>query len=93
MATSKVQIKLISAGMRQLLNDPGVAADMRARAERAADAGRATAPAETGAYRDGITAWSDRTDRAVGRAGSSVEYAPEVEANTGNMARALDAAG
>lgn len=52
-----------------------------------------TAPVDTGAYRDGITVWSDVTDRAVTRVGSTAPHARLVEANTGNLARALDAAG
>lgn len=88
-----VKVVLISAGMRDLLNDPGIAADMRRRAERGAEAARGSAEVETGTYRDSITAWSATTDRAVGRFGSDVDYADIVEANTGNLARALDAAG
>ena len=90
---AKVRVELISSGMRDLLNDPGVRADMLRRAERGAEAARATAPVESGDYRDSITAWSATTDRAVGRFGSNIAYADDVEADTGNLARALDAAG
>lgn len=90
---AKAEVKLISAGMRALLNSSGVRADMMRRAERVASAARSSAPVATGAYRNSIRAVSATTDRAVGRAVASVPYALVVEARTGNLARSLDAAG
>ena len=88
-----MKFRLNSGGMKALLNDSGVRADLTSRMERVAAAARASAPFETGAYRDGIAIWQDTTDRAAVRCGSRARHAPLVEAKTGNMARALDAAG
>lgn len=64
------------------------------RAARVADSMRATAPVESGAYRAGIAATLDEhPGRPVFHIGSDVPYADVVEANTGNAARSLDAAG
>ena len=87
-----MRVKLISRGMRGLLNDDGVARDLAARAERVASAARATAPVKTGAYRASITVTADRTDRAVARVGAGVPYALAIEAGTGNLARSIGAA-
>lgn len=86
---AKVKVKLSSSGVSALLNDPGVRADMLARAERVAATARAGAPVDSGGYQASMSAWSDTTDRAVGRAGSSARHAPVVEASTGNLVRAL----
>lgn len=91
MAKSKVE--LISSGMKELLSDADVRKMLREKAELVAAAARASAPVATGAYRDGITVFDATTDRAVVRIGSTDRKAPIVEARTGNMARALDAAG
>ena len=79
--------------MKALLSDKGVGRDLMRRADRVADAARRGAPVVSGEYRDGITTWSDRTDRTVARVGSTARHAPLVESRTGNMARALDSAG
>lgn len=93
MATPKVKVELIPSGMKELLRDRDVAKDMLRRMDRVAETARGTAVVLTGAYRDGITAWVEIEETAVGRAGSTVGHAKFVEADTGNMARALDAAG
>lgn len=68
--------------------------DGRKRAERVADAMRAAAPVESGAYKAGIEVTRDEhPSRPAFHIGSSVDYAGVVDANTGNAARALDAAG
>jgi len=92
-ADVSVKVKLNSAGVRALLRSPGVRADLAQRAERVLSAARASAPVKTGAYRDGLTSYPSTTDRAVHRVGSTARHAPVVEARTGNLARALDAAG
>lgn len=72
----------------------GVRADMEARGDRVAAAARSSAPVgETGNYRDGIEAETQITDRVTVKVGSDVDYADTVESATGNMSRALDAAG
>lgn len=89
----RAKVQLNHSGMSDLLNDPGVTADLRRRGERVAATARSTAPVDTGAYRDGITVWEDETDRTVVRIGSTDWKSGVVEAQTGNLARALDAAG
>lgn len=86
-------VRISAGGARAVLRAPGVVARLDAMGERVAERARMTAPVDTGAYRDGITVWSDVTDRAVTRVGSTAPHARLVEANTGNLARALDAAG
>lgn len=85
------KVRLNSLGVRALLNDPGVRADLEARGDRVRAAAAASAPVESGRYRDSIEVWSTTTDRAAVMIGSAVPYAGEVEAATGNLARALDA--
>lgn len=90
---AKPKVKLKSAGVKALLNDPGVRAELTRRAGPVLSAARASAPVESGAYRDSIHIEQGTTDRAVVRVVASVPYAMTVEASTGNMARSLDAAG
>jgi hypothetical protein len=54
--------------------------------------GQGSAPVASGAYRDSLHIETDHTDRMVKRVVADVDYALVVEANTGNLARALDAA-
>lgn len=75
---------LKSSGVRALVND---------RAERVLSAAQSGAPVETGTYRGSLHIEQVTTDRAVARVIASVDYAHVVEANTGNLARAIDAAG
>lgn len=87
----KAQVKLNSAGVESLLGAPGVRAVCREHAEAVAARARASAPVDTGAYRASIHVESDTTDRAVERVVASAPHAMLVEANTGNLARALGA--
>lgn len=89
---ARARVKLIDSGMRALLSDPGVAADLASRAESVAEAARASAPVETGAYRDSIHVEADHTDRVVARVVADVPYATRVEAGHGTLTSALDAA-
>lgn len=90
---SGIRVELNHAGMEQLLKSAELAAHLRDRGARVADAIRATAPVITGQYRDGVTVIEEVTDRAVVRIGSTAPYADQVEAEHGTVARALDAAG
>lgn len=90
MAGTRVTLK--TGGMRQLLQEPGVRAELAGVADRIAAAARAAAPVETGAYQASIVRESVTTDRAVERVTATVDYALEVEARTGNLARAAGAA-
>ncbi len=85
--------KLNSKGMAELLKSAGVRADLTRRMERVADKGRSAAPVASGDYKDHIEVFQATTDRAVVRAGSTSDHALQVEVHTGNMTRALDAAG
>lgn len=90
---ARPKIKLISRGMRALLTDPGVGADLERRAGRVAATARATAPVDTGAYRDSIGVETDVTDRVVARVVARDPKSHIIEARTGNLSRALDSAG
>ena len=87
------KVKLNSGGMKALLNDPGVRADLTRRAGLVEAAAKASAPVTSGAYRDSIQIIQATTDRAVVRVGASVPYAANIEAGSGNLSRALGAAG
>lgn len=87
------KVRLISRGMKSLLNDDGVTRDLRRRADRVAAQARSTAPVDTGAYRDSITVEVAETDRTVVRVVAKDRKSHVIEARTGNLARALDAAG
>lgn len=86
------RVKLNSAGVKALLVDPGVRAELAKRADRVEAAAIAGAPVDTGAYRDSIHRVSATTDRAVERVAAGTDHGLVVEAKTGNLARALGAA-
>lgn len=89
---ARVKVKLNSAGMAELLKSSAVAADLMARGQRVKAAAQASAPRDTGDYANNIVVYADQhKDRVVVHVGSTSEHAAVVEANTGNMARALDA--
>lgn len=82
------RVKLNSSGVQAVLDD--VAEEKcKPLAEAGAERARASAPRASGAYADSIRVYSVRTDRTVWRYGSDLDYAPAIEANTGNMARSL----
>lgn len=90
----RAKVRLNSPGVEDLLTAAGVRADLTRRMERVAEHAQSTAPVgETGNYRDSIRVEQDTTDRAVVRVRAAVPYALAVEAHTGNLARALAAAG
>lgn len=88
-----MRIELHSAGIKELLRDPGVRRDLTARAENVLSAAKASAPVDTGKYRDSLHVIEDTTDRVSVRVGSDDPKAMIVNAKTGNLARALDSAG
>lgn len=71
----------------------GVEALLESAAQGALSAAQSSAPVASGAYRDSLHIETDKTDRMVKRVVSDVDYALVVEANTGNLSRALDSAG
>lgn len=81
--------RLISPGMRELLNDPGVRGMLTTEASSVLARAKATAPVDTGEYLASLRIIQDTTDRAVVRVGSSDPKAMVVEARTGNLARAV----
>lgn len=90
---ARTKVKLNSKGMASLLNDAGIRRDLTARAERVATTARSAAPVESGAYRASIQVVQDTTDRVAVRVAAGVDYSLELEAGTGNLAKALDSAG
>lgn len=87
----RVKVKLNSPGMAALLKSAALQADLHARAERVAARARATAPVRSGAYAASIFVFDTVTDRAVARIATSAPHGLVVEANTGNLAKALGA--
>lgn len=87
------KVKLNRAGMRALLNDDGVRAELTRRMGPVEAAAKASAAVESGAHRDSIHIEQATTDRAVVRVVADSDHSLVVEAKTGNLARALDAAG
>lgn len=87
------RITLNHRGVDELLKSSDVRDELTTRADRALTAARASAPVATGSYRASLHIEHDTTDRAVVRVVASVPYAINVEADTGTLARALDAAG
>lgn len=86
-------VKLNHAGIRQVLQSSEVAAELQARAEKVAAAAQASAPRQSGEYANSIEVVMDQhSDRAVAHVVAKAPYSLLVEANTGNLARALDAA-
>lgn len=85
--------KLNHAGMAALLKSGEVRAFVTTRAERVLAAAKASAPVDTGAYRDGLHLEEATTDRAVARVVGGSDHDLIVEADHGTLARALDAAG
>ncbi len=90
---ARPKVVLNRAGVRGLLTAPGVRADLEARGDRVRAAAAAAIPVDTGNARDSLTVWSDTTDRAAVRIGSDVNYVPALNAATGFLSRAIDAAG
>lgn len=88
------RVKLSRQGMRDLLNDGSVISDLERRMNRALAVARANAPVDSGDYRASLHLETVRhPSRPVVRVVSDLDYAMVVESNTGNLSRALDAAG
>jgi hypothetical protein len=88
-----VRIQLNSAGMRDLLSSSGVAADLKRRADRVAASAKGSGPVDSGEYVDEIEVIMEQhDDRVVAHVTANARHSMLVEANTGNLARALDAA-
>lgn len=82
------------AGFRELLTSPGVSGDLKSRADRVAAQATSTAPRDSGEYAAGIeVVMENHRDRVVAHVVATAPHSMRVEANTGNLARSLDAAG
>lgn len=90
---ARPKVRLHSPGMKALLSDPGVLADLMRRAERVASTARASSPVDTGDYRDSITVEADTSGRSSARVVARDRKSHIIEAKTGNLSRALDSAG
>lgn len=81
--------RLLSPGMRDLLNDPGVRGALTTLAGPVLGRAQAGAPVDTGEYRASLRIIQATTDRAVVRVGSDDDKAMVIESRTGNLARAV----
>lgn len=89
-----MKIVMHRQGFTELLKSSGVRSHLRDRGERVAQSARASAPVESGHYRGSIrTEVEDHRTRSVAHVHADAPYALVVEANTGNLARSLDAGG
>ena len=86
---ASTRVKLNHAGMAALLKSAGVRAALAPVTERVLASAKASAPVDTGAYRDGLHIEHAVTDRAVERVVGGSDHDMIVEANTGNLARSL----
>lgn len=88
---ARVRVALTLSGIRAVKESPEVVSILDAAAEKVLSRARAGAPVNTGAYRDSLHAYRSRSRRAgvVLHVGSTVDYAMQVEAATGNLSRAL----
>ena len=86
-----IKVSLNHSGMGALLKSSEVRSELTKRAESVLSAAQSSAPVATGAYRAGLHLIQDTTDRAVVRVSGGTDHDWIVEANTGCLARALDA--
>lgn len=87
---SGIKVTLNHGGMAALLKSGEVRSELTKRAESVLSAAQASAPVDSGAYKAGLHIEQATTDRAVVRVAGSTDHDLVVEANTGNLARALD---
>jgi hypothetical protein len=90
---ARVRVELNHAGMAELLTSGGVRAELTRRMSSVLAVAKSTAPVETGQHRDSGHIEQATTDRAAVRVVFDSDHSVEVEADTGHIARALDAAG
>ena len=88
-----VVVKPLGRGIIAMMQEGWVASNMAERAERVAATARANAPYQSGEYHDSITVITEmHPERAVAHVTSDAPHAMLVEANTGNLLRALGSA-
>lgn len=81
------------SGVEAILNSSETRSLLTGKAESVLSAAQSSAPVASGDYQRSLHLEQTSTDRAVTRVVADVPYAGVVEANTGCLARALDAAG
>lgn len=89
---ARLKVTLNSREIAKMLKSSEVSHGLDPAANAIRDRAKATAPVRTGRYRDSIHVETETTDRVKKRIGSDVSYSMMVEAQTGNLTRALDAA-
>lgn len=88
-----VRVELNSEGVGELLRSGPVVDVLMGKAERVLLTAKGTAPVTSGAYRDGLHIETiSHGDRAVVRVSGGTDHDMNVEAHTGNLARALGSA-
>lgn len=87
------KVKLNGRGIEELLNSSDVRDLLTEKADAVLSAAISSAPVASGEYQSSLHLVQDTTDRAVVRVATDAPHGRVVEANTGNLARALDAAG
>lgn len=76
----------------KLLVSTGLAQELLPKGRAVLAEAKSTAPRDSGEYEDSLELWVDTTDRVAVRIGSrDVIYAARLNADTGHLARALDA--
>ena len=84
------RVKINHRGIQEYLDGKhGVDALLESEAQERLSRAKASAPVDTGAYRDSLHIETVHTDRVVKRIVSDVDYAMNVEADTGNLSRSL----
>lgn len=83
------KVKLRSAGVREILTSSATRSLLTDKAEATLARAKSSAPVASGEYRDSLQIVQDTTDRAVARVVATAAHGMVVEADTGNLARAL----
>jgi len=86
---AKPKVKFNHAEWAKLLKSDQMRPPLTQVAEKMASRARASAPVDSGDYRDGIRVESATTDRAVERIVAHDYKSSIIEARTGNLKRAL----
>lgn len=91
---AKTKVIYHQAAEKEIQNSAGVQSDLKARAARVLGMAQAIAPVESGEYRDNLHVEEFTNARGVKcvRVTSGTDHDIYVEADSGTLARALDAA-
>lgn len=87
------KVKISSREIQRILNSDGVRDYLVDRMQSVEDVAKANAPIDTGNYLSSINLRVVYTDRVVARVYADAPHSLVVESRTGNLSRALDAAG